>query len=49
MRLAKRSSNLPGGMQIMVLKAVGVNSVKSLQLTAITQGALVITSENATE
>ena len=43
------TSNLPGGMQIVALKAVGADAVKSLQPTAIAQSAPVITSENGAE
>ena len=43
------TSNLPGSMQIVALKAVGVGSVKSLQPTVIPLGAPVITRDNAAE
>ena len=43
------TTNAPGGPQIVALTTVGVGSVKTMQPTAITLGAPVITADNAAE
>ena len=43
------TSNLPGGPQIVALKAIGAGSVKAVPPTTITQGAPVINADNAAE